>query len=96
MPIGVARTGPAIRAVLAELAPEDLVDFEAEFRIALAEADDDFDLARVQAVIDKWWGVAHLRIHPPTPDEQAIAERVERGDFRGLYEQTADGPEKIV
>jgi hypothetical protein len=38
-----------IRAVLAEVAPDDLVDFEAEFRCALAEADDNFDLAQLWA-----------------------------------------------
>jgi hypothetical protein len=37
----------AIRSVLAELAPHDLVEFEAEFGCALAQADDDFDLAPV-------------------------------------------------
>ena len=47
------RSGPVIRAVLAELAPDDLADFEAEFRCALAEADDDFDLSRVNEVINK-------------------------------------------
>jgi Family of unknown function (DUF6247) len=44
----------AIRSVqLAELAPHDLVEFEAEFRCALAQAGDDFDLAPVQAVIQQ-------------------------------------------
>ncbi|WP_301123530.1 DUF6247 family protein [Mycolicibacterium fortuitum] len=56
---GVARSGPSIRAVLAEHAPEACAEFEADFRIALAEADDDFDLSRVEAVIDRWWPVAH-------------------------------------
>ncbi|GAB4975301.1 hypothetical protein MAHJHV61_00500 [Mycobacterium avium subsp. hominissuis] len=86
-----ARSGPAIRAVLAELAPDDLVEFEAEFRIALAETDDDFDLARVQAVIDKWWGRAYLRMHPPTEEERALVARVAAGDVSGLYTKTSDG-----
>lgn len=65
MQVGVDESGPAIRAVLAEFAPDDVGEFEAEFRIALAEADDTFDLAPVHAVLDKWWRRAHLRRKPP-------------------------------
>ncbi len=68
--IGVERTGPSIRAVLAEHAADRCAEFEAEFRIALAEADDDFDLGRVQAVIDKWWPIAYSVLHPPTAEER--------------------------
>ena len=95
MSVGIERTGPAIRTALAELAPDDLVEFEAEFRRALAEADDDFDLQKVHAVIDKWWGVAHLRQNPPTPEERAVIDRVLDGDFSGLYEQTPEGMQKL-
>ncbi|MFC5937099.1 MULTISPECIES: DUF6247 family protein [Mycobacterium avium complex (MAC)] len=42
-----------IRAVLAEFAPDDVGEFEAEFRIALAEADDTFDLAPVHAAEER-------------------------------------------
>jgi hypothetical protein len=91
MPTSLERSGPSIRAVLAELAPHDLVEFEAEFRIALAEADDDFDLSRVQAVIDKWWGRAYLRMHPPTEEERALVARFRAGDDTGLYTKTAAG-----
>lgn len=80
----VERTGPAIRAALASAAPDDLVEFESEFRIALAEADEDFDLARVNRVLDRWWGVAHLRLNPPTVEELALVAQVARGDFRDL------------
>lgn len=82
--VRVERSGPAIRAALAEASPDELPEFEAEFRIALAEADDDFDLSRVTAVLDRWWGRAHLRLNPPTPEERAVVEQVARGDFRGL------------
>ncbi|RAV04349.1 MULTISPECIES: DUF6247 family protein [Mycolicibacter] len=81
--IQVQRSGPAIRAALAEYAPDDLVDFEGEFRTALAAADEDFDLARVEAVIDRWWGRVHLRIHPPTDEERAAVARVAAGDEPG-------------
>ena len=53
---------------LADLAPHDLAEFEAEFRCAVAQAGDDFDLAPIQAVINRRWGRAHLRIHPPTAE----------------------------
>ena len=82
--VRVERSGPAIRAALAEASPDELPEFEAEFRIALAEADDDVDLSRVAAVLDRWWGRAHIRLNPQTPEETAVIERVARGDFRGL------------
>ncbi|WP_425584400.1 DUF6247 family protein [Tsukamurella soli] len=66
------------------MAPEDLAEFEAEFRIALAETDDDFDLSRVDEVRDRWWGVAHLRLNPPTPEERSVIAQVAAGDFDGL------------
>lgn len=85
----VQRSGPAIRAALAEAAPDELPEFEAEFRIALAEADDDFDLSRVVRVLDRWWGRLHLRLNPPTSAEKAVVEQVARGDFRGLKSSPA-------
>lgn len=86
--VGLERTGPAIRAVLAEHAPEDLPEFEAEFRIALAETDEDFDLTRVDAVITTWWGRAHLRLHPPTDAERDAVARATAGDNSGLLTRT--------
>ena len=85
------RSGPAIRAVLAKLAPAECVEFEAEFRIALAEADEDFDLDRVLAVITRWRARAYLRLYPLTPGELAMLERARQGDFRGLWTRTEDG-----
>lgn len=85
----IQRSGPAIRAALAQAAPDELSEFEAEFRIALAEADDDFDLERVDRVLNRWWGRAHLRLNPPTAVERAVVEQVARGDFRNLAAQPA-------
>lgn len=90
--VGLERTGPAIRAVLAEHAPDDLAEFEAEFRIALAEADEDFDLARVDAVITKWWGRAHLRLYPPTDAERDAVARAAAGDDSGARDPSASSP----
>ncbi len=56
----IERSGPAIRAVLAELSPAECEEFETEFRQALAHADADFDLGRVDAVLDRWWGIAAM------------------------------------
>lgn len=89
--VKVERTGPAIRAALFEFGPDDLPDFEAEFRCALGDADDTFDLAPVQAVVDRWWCRAYLRMYPPTPEEQAVAARARAGDFTGLYTRTDAG-----
>lgn len=50
--VGAERSSPSIHAVLA---PERRAEFEAEFRIAVAGADEDVDLAPVQAVVHKWW-----------------------------------------
>lgn len=86
----VQRTGPSIRTVLAKTAPERCVEFEAEFRIALAEADDDFDLNRVQAVIDKWWPRAYSALHPPTEEERAQVARFRAGDDAGLHQRNDD------
>ncbi|OBK37021.1 hypothetical protein A5658_05015 [Mycobacterium sp. 1245111.1] len=90
-PTGIERTGPAIRAVLAQHAPEQLADFAAQFRIALATADDNFDLRPAQAVIDKWWPIAYLRLHPLTEEERETVTRVRAGDYTGLWSKDDDG-----
>lgn len=88
---GVERTGPSIRAVLAEHAADRCAQFEAEFRIALAETDDDFDLSRVQDVLDKWWPVAYATLHPPTEEERAAVARFRSGDDTGLWTRDDGG-----
>lgn len=87
----VERAGPAIRAVLAEHAPERCAEFESEFRIALAETDDDFDLSRVEAVVDKWWPIAYLTLNPLTEDERAAVARVQAGDLTGFWTKDDGG-----
>lgn len=87
----VPRSGPAIRAALTKAAPDELPEFEAEFRIALAEADNDFDLARVDRVLDRWLGRLHLRLKPPTEAEKAVVAQVARGDFRDLRASPSTG-----
>ncbi|MEB3023338.1 MULTISPECIES: DUF6247 family protein [Mycolicibacter] len=75
LPIEVERTGPAIRAALLEFSPDEVPDFDAEFHTALAEADDDFDLSRIDRVIGRWWRVVHLRLNPVSEQERAVADR---------------------
>ncbi|MGW0455834.1 DUF6247 family protein [Gordonia sputi] len=79
--VRVDRTGPSIRAALASASPDELPDFEAEFHIALAEADEDFDTNRIEQVLTRWWGVAHLRLNPPTAEEMAAVARIATGNF---------------
>jgi hypothetical protein len=88
--IKVERTGPAIRAALLEASPDEVPDFEAEFHIALAEADDDFDVSRIDRVIGRWWRIAHLRLNPIPEEERAQAERAAAGGLRGTFTRSGD------
>ena len=81
--IEVDRTGPAIRSALKAASPDELPDFEAEFHTALAEADDDFDTSRIENVLTRWWGIAHIRLNPIPTDEREAAERAGANDLSG-------------
>ena len=87
----VERSGPAIRALLAAHAPQECAEFEAELRSVLAEANGDLDVSRIDAVLDRWWGIAHLRANPPSDDERAAIERAQHGDFSGLCTRDQNG-----
>lgn len=87
----IDRSGPAIRAALAEFAPTELEQFEAEFNEALARAAQDFDLTAAEAVLDRWWEIAVVRANPLTEKERGHLDRARDGDFRGLWEQDAAG-----
>lgn len=89
--VKVERTGPAIRAALREVSPDEVPDFEAEFHTALAEADDDFDVSRIERVISRWWRIAHLRLNPIPEEERAQAERAAAGCLEGTFTRTSDG-----
>jgi hypothetical protein len=80
----------AIRAVLADQAPHHMAEFEAEFRYALAQAGDDFDLA--SAVINRRWGRASAdpsthsagrRVSVDVTDERADRDQ-RREDHTGM------------
>ncbi|MGH3792693.1 MAG: DUF6247 family protein [Pseudonocardiaceae bacterium] len=57
----IERSGPLIRAVLAEFAPDECALFEAEFQQAIRQVSEKFDLAPLDAVLDRWWGIAAIR-----------------------------------
>ncbi len=87
----VERSGPAIRAVLASVSPVECAQFEAEFTAALQAAAADLDLAEAEAVLDRWWGIAAIRVHPLTEAEQAQLARARGGDVTGLHGRDEHG-----
>jgi len=82
--VAIERSGPAIRAALAEHAPTDEHRFEAELCDALTRAADDLDLAGPQAVLARWHALATMAANPLTPDERTQVERAKAGDLTGL------------
>lgn len=83
----VERTAPAIRAALDT---DRRVEFEVEFRAALAQVDDDFDVDALQRVIDCWWPQALLCANPDV--QQGANEdrrRIASGDPTVLGATTA-------
>lgn len=88
--VKVERTGPAIRAALREASPDEVPDFEAEFHTALAEADDDFDVSRIDHLIGRWWRIANLRLNPIPEEERAQAERAAAGHLEGTFTRSGD------
>ncbi|MGH3872970.1 MAG: DUF6247 family protein [Pseudonocardiaceae bacterium] len=81
----IERSGPAIRAMLTEFAPAECTEFEAEFRQALAHADADFDLGHVDAVLDRWWGIAVMCANPLTEQERELVGQARAGVDTGWY-----------
>jgi len=87
----VERSGPAIRAVLAEASPAECAQFEAEFTAALQAAATHLDLAEAEAVLDRWWGIAAIRVNPLTEAEQVQLARARIGDVTGLHGRDKHG-----
>ena len=82
--VTIERSGPAIRAALAEYAPGDEHRFTAELRTALTHADADPELAGTQAVLARWHALATMAANPLTADEQAQVARAKAGNFSGF------------
>jgi hypothetical protein len=87
----IERSGPAIRAALAEVSPSECAQFEAELAAALARASAELDLAPADEVLDRWWGIAVIRANPLTEAERAQLARARAGDFTGLWERDEAG-----
>lgn len=79
----IERSGPAVRAALAECAPADCAQFEVEFQQALAQAGETFDIAPVEAILDRWWGIAAIRANPLTEQESDLIAQARAGDDSG-------------
>ena len=62
--------------------------FEEQFRQALLDAEQRFDLGPAEAVLDRWWGIAALRANPLSPTEQDLVAGARAGNDTGW----ADGP----
>ncbi|MGO1054512.1 DUF6247 family protein [Crossiella sp. CA198] len=79
--VNVDRTGPAVWAALEG---EARTGFEDEFREALAKTAEDFDVARLAAVVEAWWPVAFGTVNPASEQAQADLERYRSGDRSGV------------
>lgn len=83
----IQRSGPDVRAALAKFAPQECARFEEQFRDALVDAEQRFDLAPVEAVLERWWGVATIRANPLSQAEQDLVTRARDGDDTGWLDR---------
>jgi hypothetical protein len=81
--VRVERSAPAILQVLREVAPAEAALFEGDFRDALHQASTTFDLSPVNRVVNRWWGIAYLRLNPPTTEEREAVRRLRAGEDVG-------------
>ncbi|WP_239114809.1 DUF6247 family protein [Planotetraspora kaengkrachanensis] len=69
------------RAIRAALLPEEVGDFDREFRAVMAEATETLDLTVVTSFIERWWRVAwssaDAAVHRAMLDQ---ADRLTRGE----------------
>lgn len=87
----IERSGPAIHAALAELSPDECAQFETEFKRATQHAGRTFDLAPLDALLDRWWGIAAIRANPLSAEERAQVARARTGDLTGLLARDEQG-----
>ena len=81
--VRVERSAPAILQVLRDVAPGEAAQFESDFQDALQQASATFDLSTVNRVVNRWWGIAYLRLNPPTGEEREAARRLHAGEDVG-------------
>ncbi|MBA2416062.1 MAG: hypothetical protein H0V64_09285 [Geodermatophilaceae bacterium] len=86
--VAIQRSGPAIRAALAEHGVSGQLErFEDEMRAAA----DELDRAGVDAVLGRWHALATMAANPLTDDEQAQVARAKAGDLAGLRARDEHG-----
>ena len=81
--VRIARTGAAILSALQDVSPAEAVTFADEYRKALQRASASLDLAESERLLDRWWGVAYMRLNPPTAEELEIRRRLDAGEEVG-------------
>ena len=81
--VRIARTGAAILSALQEVSPAEAETFADEYRKALQRASASLDLAESERLLDRWWGVAYMRLNPPTAEELEIRRRLDAGEDVG-------------
>lgn len=89
--VTIERSGPAIRAALAQHTPQDCARFENELREALHRAQADLDLTDVETVLRRWHALATMAANPLSEHELTQIARVRTGDVTGLRERRDDG-----
>lgn len=90
--VAIQRSGPAIRAALAEHGIAGQMErFEVEIRAALARAADDLDVACIDRVLGRWHALATMAANPLSGDEQAQIARAKVGDLAGLRARDEHG-----
>lgn len=88
----IDRSGPAIRATLAEHAPAERAQFEREFHAALDDAGDTFDASPVDTLIGRWWARA-IALLNPDPAADAAWQRIQAGDFSDVSAEWRGQPD---
>jgi len=90
--VTIQRSGPAIRAALAEHGVSGQLErFEDEMRAELVRAANELDLAGVDAVLGRWHALATMAANPLSDDEQAQVARANAGDLAGLRARDEHG-----
>lgn len=82
--VKIAQSGAAILEALRQVSPTEAAEFEREYRQALSAAAQSLDTAQAERVLNRWWGIAHLRHNPTTAEEADLIRRLDAGEDVGL------------
>lgn len=81
--VKIIRSGQAIRDALEQVSPSEAAEFECEYRQALTRAAESLDLSEAELVLNRWWGVAQLRLDPPSAHERQLIKQFKDGNDVG-------------